>query len=158
MTCKILMPTSLSKHCSLNISCQLICLTGIFAVVILGRMNKVQAQIQDDRTRWCLLLDYYGGLLSRQQHEALKHYVEDDLSLSEIGDLLKISRQGVHDLIRRATRRLSSYENRLGLVMRDQEMYDTLCHASKALKEGECDVVERDLQVLGNIIGLGPLK
>jgi predicted DNA-binding protein YlxM (UPF0122 family) len=158
MICKILMPTFLSKRCCPNLNCQLFCLTDVLAVVILGKMNEVQVQMQDDRTRWCLLLDYYGALLSRQQHEALKHYVEDDLSLSEIGDLLKISRQGVHDLIRRATCRLSSYEERLGLVQRDQEMYDTLCHASRALDEGEHDVVERDLQTLAHIIGLGTLK
>jgi len=116
MICKILMPTFLSKRCCPNLNCQLFCLTDVLAVVILGRMNKVQAQIQDDRTRWCLLLDYYGGLLSRQQHEALKHYVEDDLSLSEIGDLLKISRQGVHDSIKRAEAQLLDMENKLKFI------------------------------------------
>lgn len=158
MTCKTLMPTFLSKRFFLRHDCQLLYLTDCAVVAILGSMDEVQAQMQDDRTMWCLYLDYYGALLSRQQHEALMLYVEDDLSLSEIGDLLKISRQGVHDLIRRATRRLSSYEDRLGLVLRDKSMYDTLCRASKALKDGDHDNVEEDLQTLSRIIGLGPLK
>lgn len=152
------MPTFLSRLCCPKRDCQHFNLTGFIAVVILGRMKEAQAQIQDDLTKWCLYLDYYGALLSSQQQDALKLYVEDDLSLSEIGDLLKISRQGAHDLIRRASRRLSSYEDLLGLVKRDQAMYDVLCNASKALKDGKCNIAEKDLQALGHIIGLGPVK
>jgi len=52
----------------------------------------------------------------------------------------------------------SSYEDLLGLVKRDQAMYDVLCNASKALKDGKCDIAEKNLQALGHIIGLGPVK
>lgn len=63
-----------------------------------------------------LLFDFYGKLLSNKQYEAIELYYVHDLSLSEIGEQLDISRQGVHDLIKRGEKRLNTYEEKLGLV------------------------------------------
>lgn len=63
-----------------------------------------------------LLFDYYGKLLSDRQYSAIElHYIHD-LSLSEIGEHLNISRQGVHDILKRAENSLHKYEETLGLV------------------------------------------
>lgn len=63
-----------------------------------------------------LLFDFYGKLLNDKQHTAIELYYIHDLSLSEIGEHLGISRQGVHDLIKRTENKLYFYEETLGLV------------------------------------------
>ncbi len=63
-----------------------------------------------------LLYDFYGELLQSSQQKVVELYVNDDLSLSEAAELLGISRQGVRDSLARAERKLSEYENKLGLV------------------------------------------
>ncbi|MTI47689.1 YlxM family DNA-binding protein [Sporosalibacterium faouarense] len=63
-----------------------------------------------------LLFDFYGKLLSSKQYMAIELYYIHDLSLSEIGEQMDISRQGVHDLIKRGESKLYNYEDTLGLV------------------------------------------
>lgn len=63
-----------------------------------------------------LLFDFYGKLLSNKQYTAIELYYIHDLSLSEIGEQMNISRQGVHDLIKRGEIKLYKYEETLELV------------------------------------------
>ncbi|MBS4536077.1 DNA-binding protein [Clostridium sp. D2Q-14] len=63
-----------------------------------------------------LLFDFYGKLLSTKQYQSIELYYIHDLTLSEIGEQLNISRQGVYDLIKRAEVSLYKYEKTLGLV------------------------------------------
>ncbi|MBC7074468.1 MAG: YlxM family DNA-binding protein [Syntrophomonadaceae bacterium] len=63
-----------------------------------------------------LLKDFYGALLTEKQQDVINLYYENDLSLSEIADNLNITRQAVHDLLKRAESALEDYECRLGLV------------------------------------------
>ena len=62
------------------------------------------------------LLDFYGQLLTEKQREAVEYYYNDDLSLGEIAENLKISRQGVRDSIKRAETVMFEMEEKLGLV------------------------------------------
>lgn len=63
-----------------------------------------------------MLFDFYGELLTEHQRRIYEDAVYNDLSLSEIAEEQGISRQGVHDLIRRCDRILQDYEERLHLV------------------------------------------
>jgi predicted DNA-binding protein YlxM (UPF0122 family) len=63
-----------------------------------------------------ILFDFYGKLLSDRQYLAIELYYIHDLSLGEIGEELRISRQGVYDTLKRAENKLYEYENNLGLV------------------------------------------
>lgn len=63
-----------------------------------------------------LLYDFYGELLTEHQRQIYEDAVYNDLSLSEIAAELKISRQGVHDIIRRCDKILGTYESKLHLV------------------------------------------
>ncbi len=63
-----------------------------------------------------ILFDFYGKLLSSKQYMVINLYYINDLSLVEIGDELDVSRQGIFDLLKRAERKLYSYEKKLHLV------------------------------------------
>ena len=63
-----------------------------------------------------LLYDFYGELLTAHQKEIYEQFILEDLSLSEIAEEAGISRQGVHDLIKRCNKILEGYEKKLHLV------------------------------------------
>ena len=73
-------------------------------------MNKIMEQT--------LLYDFYGELLTDHQRQVYEAVVLNDYSLSEVAEDLGISRQGVHDMIKRCGRILSDYEEKLHLVSR----------------------------------------
>lgn len=63
-----------------------------------------------------LLYDFYGELLTERQQQVYESVVLEDYSLSEVAENLGISRQGVHDMIKRCNHTLEEYESRLHLV------------------------------------------
>ncbi|MGI5891389.1 MAG: putative DNA-binding protein [Bacillota bacterium] len=70
----------------------------------------------DKRAHIAILFDFYGVLLTAKQQEALRLFYEEDFSLAEIGEFLHISRQAVHDLIKRGEALLEKYESQLALA------------------------------------------
>lgn len=74
------------------------------------RMEKIYQQ--------ALLYDFYGELLTEHQRNVYEDAVCNDMSLGEIAEENGISRQGVHDLIRRCDKILQDYESKLHLVER----------------------------------------
>lgn len=71
-------------------------------------MEKIYRQV--------LLYDFYGELLTEHQKAVYEDAVCNDLSLSEIAQQQGISRQGVHDMIKRCDKLLQEYEEKLHLV------------------------------------------
>ena len=71
-----------------------------------------------------MLYDFYGELLGEHQKSVFEEYVLDNLSLGEIAEERGISRQGVHDLIKRADRTLAGYEAKLHLVSKFMAVKD----------------------------------
>lgn len=69
-----------------------------------------------------ILFDYYGALLSEKQRECFDLYFNEDLSLSEIAEIMSITRQGAWDNIRKAQERLCEIEEKTGLVARISEL------------------------------------
>lgn len=65
-----------------------------------------------------LLYDFYGELLTEHQRNIYEDAVFNDMSLGEIAEEQGISRQGVHDLIKRCDKILQDYESKLHLVER----------------------------------------
>lgn len=70
----------------------------------------------DEIVKQALLYDFYGELLTEHQKQIYEDYALNDLSLSEIAKERGISRQGVHDIMKRCNKILDEYENRLHLV------------------------------------------
>lgn len=73
-----------------------------------------------------MLFDFYGELLTEHQRRVYEDAVYNDLSLSEIAEEQGISRQGVHDLIKRCDRILQEYESKLHLVERFAKAKETV--------------------------------
>ena len=74
------------------------------------------------------LLDIYGELLTEKQRDMLELYYNDDLSLAEIAEHYEISRQGVHDSIKRGEETLREYERVLGLKAKQESYKQELLH------------------------------
>ena len=72
----------------------------------------------DERVRLNLLLDFYGELLNEHRRGVIDDYACSDLSVSEIAKERGISRQAVHDLIKRCSAKLEAYEASMGLLER----------------------------------------
>lgn len=91
-----------------------------------------------------LLYDFYGELLTEHQRNVYEDAVYNDMSLAEIAEQYGISRQGVHDLIRRCDRLLAGYEEKLQLVRKFTEAkrtiakIDVLAEEGKKLPESAC--------------------
>ena len=73
-----------------------------------------------------MLFDFYGELLTEHQKQVYEDAVYNDLSLSEIAETYGISRQGVHDLIKRCDKLLQSYEDKLHLIERFGKAKETV--------------------------------
>ncbi|MFA5602338.1 MAG: sigma factor-like helix-turn-helix DNA-binding protein [Bacilli bacterium] len=62
-----------------------------------------------------ILYDYYGELLSDKQRSFFEDYYFNNLSLSEISENNKISRNAVHKQIKSIEVKLKEYESKLKL-------------------------------------------
>ena len=95
-----------------------------------------------------ILFDIYGGLLSANEKDAVEYYYCDDLSLSEIAEIMKMTRQGVRDNIVRAEKLLRDCEEKLGLKKKFSETERLLSIAKNALASGNIRLAEETLDML----------
>ena len=65
--------------------------------------------------RETLLFDFYGELLTEHQRNIYEEVVFEDCSLGEVAERHKVSRQSVHDIVRRSRKTLEGYEAQQGL-------------------------------------------
>ncbi|MDI6704642.1 MAG: YlxM family DNA-binding protein [Bacillota bacterium] len=86
-----------------------------------------------------LLYDFYGKILTDKQRDIIDLYYMKDLSLGEISELQGISRQAVHDNLRRAEKQLRTLEESLGLVERflaEKEKWNIVLEKIEAIVNG----------------------
>ncbi len=86
-----------------------------------------------------LLYDFYGELLTEHQRKIYEDAVYNDLSLVEIAEEYDISKQGVHDLLRRCTKSMESYESRLHMIERTDRIRKALSSLSNAAGDPNID-------------------
>ena len=100
----------------------------------------------EDRVEISLLMDFYGPLLTEKQIEIMQLYYNDDLSLSEIAEINKTSRQATHDLIKRCYKQLLSYESKLNLlqksISREKEIINFLEHLKNKYSIDNEDIIK----------------
>lgn len=84
-----------------------------------------------------LLYDFYGELLTAHQRRIYEDVILNDYSLSEVADELGISRQGVHDNIKRCNKALEEYEDKLHLVEKFVNIKEKIRRINRLCQECE---------------------
>lgn len=98
-----------------------------------------------------LLYDFYGELLTEHQREIYEDYVYNNFSVSEIAQEEGISRQGVHDLIKRCSRILDDYEKKLHLVEKFMTTKEKVNRIHQLTREYEKNRKDELLNEIGQI-------
>lgn len=91
-----------------------------------------------------LLYDFYGELLTEHQRNVYEDAVYNDMSLSEIAEQYGISRQGVHDLIKRCDKILAGYEEKLHLVEKFTGAKEKIAQLVELTKDLELTGLDED--------------
>lgn len=89
------------------------------------------------------LYDFYGELLTEHQRRIYQAVNFDDYSEAEVAREEGISRQGVHDLMRRTVKQLEDYENRLHLVERFMKIRSDVRRIQKLTETEDTDTENR---------------
>lgn len=92
-----------------------------------------------------LLYDFYGDLLTDHQKDIYEGYIQENLSLSELAQSSGISRQGVHDLIKRVEGALNSYEEKLHLVQKFLDIKNKVEEIKRSEDLGEAKKKAEDI-------------
>ena len=101
------------------------------------------------------LYDFYGELLNEHQRQIYEDFVLNDLSLGEIAAEEGISRQGVHDLIKRCSKKLQDYEDKLHLVekfLRVKEDVAEIHTLAKKCKVSQDESILNEIETISNKI------
>ena len=72
----------------------------------------------EEKVKISMLCQLYGKLLTKKQFEFIDDYYNNDLSLSEIAENHKITRQAVRDIIKKGEKKLFEYEEKLMFMKR----------------------------------------
>lgn len=103
-----------------------------------------------------LLYDFYGELLNDHQKAVYEDYVYNDIGISEIAKERGISRQGVHDLIKRCNKILQDYEDKLHLVEKFQKTKELVARINSLTeqfgKDEDLRLIEEIKQISGHIL------
>ena len=95
-----------------------------------------------------MLYDFYGELLTPHQKKIYEDAIVSELSLSEIANEQGISRQGVHDIIKRCDKALAEYEEKLHLV----EKFLNIREQVHRIKEIAADYQAQEITEISNEI------
>lgn len=98
-----------------------------------------------DRIRLTELFSLYGSMLTSKQQKALSLQLDEDFSLSEIGEELGVSRQAVHDLLTRTRQKLEEYESELRFIEQQQEQRTVLTQIYRDIKQLAIDDASRQV-------------
>lgn len=83
---------------------------------------------------YIVLYDFYGSLLNEKQQKYFEYYYFDNLSLSEISELLDISRNAVHKSLKNIEKNLEFYEEKLLLYKKRKELEKILVDVDDKLR------------------------
>jgi predicted DNA-binding protein YlxM (UPF0122 family) len=85
----------------------------------------------DELTKFTMLFDEYGKLLSDKQFAVMDKFLNLDISESEMAELEKATRQSIHDAITKAKKQLLEFEGKCGFVERKNALIQELDSLSK---------------------------
>ncbi len=99
-----------------------------------------------------LLYDYYGQLLTERQRKIIELYYGNNFSLAEIAQQFIVSRQSVHDILKRSEQSLFRFEEKLGLVSNSYLLREKLSKVLEFLDNCSETDIQRAKQILSQII------
>jgi len=99
-----------------------------------------------------MLLDFYGQLLTKKALEIMELYYNEDISFSEISENLGITRQAVHDTVKRSVAALENYESKLMLVNRFLSREKNIMDALNDIENRNIDQAKEKLMELITIL------
>ena len=89
----------------------------------------------EEKIKISMLLEIYGKLLTEKQYNLLDDYYNNDLSLSEIAENEKITRQAVRDLLKKGEKKLFEFEEKLKImeksIMQEKKIDEILSEIEK---------------------------
>lgn len=95
-----------------------------------------------------ILFDFYGELLTEKQKLSLDMYHNMDYSLAEIAEHIGVTRQCVRDFIKKGERRLSDFEEKLGMAKKFRDITGKLEEINSKSKD------KNILRITDEIIGI----
>ena len=94
-----------------------------------------------------LLYDFYGELLTEHQQQIYEGVVYDNLSLGEIAQEQGVSRQAVHDIIKRCDKLLQGYEEKLQLVSKFTRIKEKISQINQLSQEEDVKVALKEVKM-----------
>ena len=80
----------------------------------------------DNRIYLIDLYDYYSDLLTDKQKEYFEYYYFDNLSLAEISENTKVSRNAIHNSLKETINKLEFYEEKLELYKKRKKIKELI--------------------------------
>lgn len=96
------------------------------------------------------LYAYYGSLLTKGQQRYFEDYYYNDLSLGEIADNHQISRQAVYDNLKRSSKILENYENKLHMLRDYNKIEENIADSVLAIDNNDLKTAKKELIKLLN--------
>lgn len=87
------------------------------------------------------LYDMYQSLLTEKQKEYIEAYYFDDLSLTEISENVNVSRNAVHDLLKRSVHKLYDFEEKLHLREKEKKRTEIIDNIDQANQQEELQLL-----------------
>jgi hypothetical protein len=76
----------------------------------------------EEKVEISILLSLYGNLLTETQKKYMELYYNEDLSLSEIGEIENITRQAVRTILVKSKKKLNEYEEQLKFMQKEKNI------------------------------------
>lgn len=92
-------------------------------------------QSLEKKNHYNFLYSFYSPLLTKKQCEVFENYYFEDYSLSEISESLGVSRNAIWDLLKKVEHNLDEYEEKLGLLKKNQILNDLLDQLEKNVNQ-----------------------
>ena len=97
-----------------------------------------------------LLYDFYGELLTAHQKEIYGEHILNDMTATEIAAEFGITRQAVHDMIRRCDKILADYEARAKFLTAKEKIKEIHTLSRRLLKEDK-EQMEEDIRQIESV-------
>lgn len=89
----------------------------------------------DQTIKIAKLFDAYGALLTQRQQKCIELHYFDDLSLAEVAEHFSVSRQAVHDILRRSVQSLEEFEDKLGFVADSEKQEQSILEMQELIDQ-----------------------